>query len=63
VETAAAILHIGIATVWRWIRKGKLSSFKVRVASQAKTYVLAKEVEQLKVESSRGQGALTTSRR
>lgn len=63
VEDAAVILHIGIATAWRWIKKGKLNSFRVRVGTQIKTFVLAKEVEQLKVESSPGKGALTTSRR
>lgn len=59
VEDAAAILHIGVATVWRWIRKGKLSSFRVRVGPYTRTFVLEKEVEGLKTESSPGQGALT----
>jgi excisionase family DNA binding protein len=29
VEEAAAILLVGIATIWRWIKNGKLASFKV----------------------------------
>lgn len=29
VEETAAILHIGVATVWRWIKKGELTSFKL----------------------------------
>jgi transposase len=52
VADAATILHIGIATVWRWIRNGKLSSFRVRVGPYTKTFVLEKEVDKLKAESS-----------
>jgi excisionase family DNA binding protein len=59
VEEAAEKLHIGIATVWRWIRKHKLSSFKVTVGMHSRTLVLAKEVKELqKGESSPGKRAL-----
>jgi excisionase family DNA binding protein len=29
VEEAAAILLVGVATIWRWIASGKLASFKI----------------------------------
>ena len=43
VEEAAAILEVGVATIWRWIGKGKLSSFKVA----GRTLITKREVERL----------------
>jgi excisionase family DNA binding protein len=43
VEEAAAILTVGVATIWRWIARGKLSSFKVA----GRTLVTKREVERL----------------
>jgi excisionase family DNA binding protein len=63
VQEAADILGIGIATLWRWIKKGKVSSFKVTLGLHSQTLISASEVERLKAESSPGKGALTTSRR
>ncbi|MBA7506096.1 hypothetical protein ES706_04776 [subsurface metagenome] len=42
-EEVATILNIGIATVWRWIAKGKLPSFKL----SGRTLIPKREVERL----------------
>ncbi|GAI56913.1 unnamed protein product, partial [marine sediment metagenome] len=42
-EEVSKILNIGIATVWRWIAKGKLPSFKVA----GRTLIPAAAVEEL----------------
>lgn len=46
VEDAAALLHVGVATVWRWIKKGELVSFKLA----DRTLIPAAAVEELQKE-------------
>jgi len=43
VEETAAILKVGRATVWRWIKKGKLPYFKLN----GKTLVSANAIHQV----------------
>jgi excisionase family DNA binding protein len=43
-EEAAKVLGVGIATVWRWIAKGKLANFKVA----GRTLIPKSEIERLK---------------
>ena len=42
-QEAAAILTVGIATIWRWIANGKLASFKIA----GRTLISASEVRRV----------------
>lgn len=46
VEEAAILFGVGVATVWRWLAKGKLKGIKLA----GRTLIPASEIERLKKE-------------
>jgi excisionase family DNA binding protein len=54
VEEAAAILKVGVATIWRWVGKGKLSFFKLSGRTLIPATAIKKVEESV---SSPGQGS------
>lgn len=48
VEEAARLLQVGVATVWRWIRERKISSFKLA----DRTCIPASAIEELQMRKS-----------
>ena len=46
VDEAATLLGLGVATVWRWIKSGKISAVRI----SGRTLVPVSEIERLKKE-------------
>jgi excisionase family DNA binding protein len=53
-QEAAAILLVGIATIWRWIASGKIASFKVG----GRTLISASEITRVeRIQKERAPGS------